>query len=207
MSRYFNLEEFRSQELIQEPFPHLVMKSFIRSERLNEVLDDYPKLDKPGSWPLHALKCGSAFQDMVTELKDVEVRKAFEEKYTMNLEPHPPMITARFKCRAKDGKVHTDSRTKIITVLIYLNSSWEHTTGNLRLLRSPDLNDFFIEVPPAAGTIITFLNTTNAWHGHESYSGLRSAIQLNWVRDQGVIDYEQRRHRISGFLKKINPFV
>jgi hypothetical protein len=207
MSRYLNLEQFRTEKLVTEPFPYLVMREFVRPEVLADVIDSYPTVDKPGSWPLPGLKYGPAFTELVKELEGEEMRHAFEEKFGMDLSSNPTMITARCMCRAKDGKVHTDSRTKIITVLIYLNQDWENDGGKLRLLRSQDLNDSIMEVPPNAGTIITFLNTPNAGHGHESYRGPRRAIQLNWVTDQGVVEREQKRHAVSGFFKKLNPFA
>ncbi len=207
MSRYLDIERFRAEELVKEPFPYLVLREFVRPEVLADVIATYPKVDKPGSWPLPGLKYGPAFTELVKELEGPEVRRVFEEKFGMDLSARPTMITARCMCRAKDGKVHTDSRTKIITVLIYLNQDWENDGGKLRLLRSQDLNDSIMEVPPNAGTLITFLNTTNAWHGHESYSGPRRAIQLNWVTDRGVVEREQKRHRVSGFFKKLNPFA
>ncbi len=207
MSRYLDIKRFRAEELVKVPFPYLVMREFVRPEVLADVIGTYPNVDKAGSWPLPGLKYGKAFAEMIKELEGEEVRKTFEEKFEMDLSSNPTMITARCMCRAKDGKVHTDSRTKIITVLIYLNQDWENDGGKLRLLRSQNLNDSIMEVPPNAGTIITFLNTTNAWHGHESYSGPRRAIQLNWVTDQSVVEREQKRHRVSGFFKKLNPFA
>ena len=47
------------------------------------------------------------------------------------------MVTARGVSAARDGQIHTDSRTKLITVLIYMNNAWEAKTGRLRLLRGP----------------------------------------------------------------------
>jgi SM-20-related protein len=114
------------------------------------------------------------------------------------------MVTVRGQCRASDGQIHTDSKTKLVTILIYMNGKWENPGGRLRLLRSPDnLNDAFAEVPPDQGTLLAFLNTPNAWHGHESFEGPRRAIQLNWVRDQGVVWYEQNRHKLSAFFKRL----
>lgn len=206
MANYVNLEQFRSQPLTTEPYPYQVMKGFVKAEVLDEVINSYPKLDKPGSFPLPGLQYGEPFARMVRELEGPEVRKAFEDKFQLDLSSHPTMITARCMCRARDGKIHTDSRSKIITVLIYLNSEWKNQGGCLRLLRSPDLEDYIAEVPPEAGTLITFLNTENAWHGHASYEGPRRTLQLNWVTDQGVVNHEQKRHRFSAMLKKLNPF-
>ena len=84
--------------------------------------------------------------------------------------------------RDADGKIHSDSRTKLITALIYMNDSWESPTGRLRLLSSPDsLEDVVAEVPPERGTMLIFKNVPHAWHGFESFSGPRRVIQLNWV--------------------------
>ena len=155
---------------------------------------------------LSGLSYGGAFGRLVEELQGDTVRAAFGEKFGLDLSQRPPMITLRGMCRPKDGQIHTDSRSKIITVLVYLNRDWEGQGGRLRLLRSPDnLDDFVAEVSPEAGTLLAFLNTKNAWHGHGSYSGQRRSIQLNWVTDSGVVAREQRRHRISAFLKKLNP--
>ncbi len=206
MANYINLEQFRSQPLEKEPFPYLIMPGFVKAEVLGEIDESYPKLDKPGSFPLPGLTYGEPFARMIRELEGPEVRKAFEDKFQIDLSNRPTMITARCMCRARDGKIHTDSRSKIITVLIYLNRQWENQGGRLRLLRSPNLEDYITEVPPEAGTLITFLNTENAWHGHASYEGPRRAIQLNWVTDEGVVKHEQKRHRFSAMLKKLSPF-
>jgi hypothetical protein len=84
-----------------------------------------------------------------------------------------------------------------------MNGQWEQPGGRLRLLRSPDnLNDSFAEVPPIQGTLLAFRNQSNAWHGHESFTGQRRAIQLNWVKNQGVVWREQARHRLSAWVKQ-----
>jgi hypothetical protein len=201
-----NLDPFCAEPLRLDPFPHLIMTDFIRDEVLEAVLKDFPAIDKPGSFPLRGLDYGGAFAHLIEELQGDALRAAFAEKFGVDLSKRPPMITLRGMCRAKDGQIHTDSRSKIITVLIYLNRDWKSQDGRLRLLRSPDnLEDAFAEVSPEAGTLLAFLNTQNAWHGHSSYSGERRSIQLNWVTDSGVVAREQKRHRISAFFKKLNP--
>jgi len=201
-----NLDQFRAEPLHLDPFPYLVMGGFIRDEVLDAVLRDFPAIDKPGSFPLSGLDYGGAFGHLIEELQGDALRAAFAEKFGLDLSDRPPMITLRGMCRAKDGQIHTDSRSKIITVLIYLNRDWESQDGRLRLLRSPDnLEDAVAEVSPEAGTLLAFLNTKNAWHGHTSFSGQRRSIQLNWVTDSGVVAREQRRHRVSAFFKKLNP--
>jgi len=105
---------------------------------------------------------------------------------------------------ARDGQIHTDSRTKLITVLIYMNNEWEAKTGRLRLLRGPDnLDDVIAEVPPDEGTMLIFKNEPNAWHGFHAFEGPRRVIQLNWVTDMGVVRREQFRHKVSAFFKRL----
>ena len=55
----------------------------------------------------------------------------------------------------RDGYIHTDSKTKIVTVLLYLNPAWAPDGGRLRLLRNgSDLEAVAAEVPPDFGTLV-----------------------------------------------------
>ncbi len=115
-----------------------------------------------------------------TNSKTIQFREAFEEKFGIDLTGRPTVITVRGRCDLSDGKIHTDSKSKIITVLIYMNETWAQPGGRLRLLRSAtDLNNIIVEVPPVAGTLLAFKRSHNSWHGHESFSGERRVIQFN----------------------------
>jgi Rps23 Pro-64 3,4-dihydroxylase Tpa1-like proline 4-hydroxylase len=117
------------------------------------------------------------------------------------------MFTVRGECRSTDGKIHTDSTTKLITVLLYMNEKWDKDGGRLRILRSgTDLEDYVEEVPPHGGTLLVFRRSENSWHGHLPFDGPRRAVQMNWVTDQSVVAREQGRHRLSSTIKKLNPF-
>ena len=126
-------------------------------------------------------------------------------KLGMDLSAKPTMVTVRGQCSsALDGKIHTDSRTKLVTALIYMNESWESPKGRLRLLHTPtDLSDIVAEVPPERGALLVFRNDPNAWHGFEAFTGPRRVIQLNWVKDAFVVRREQARHRVSAFFKRV----
>jgi hypothetical protein len=137
-------------------------------------------------------------------IRGPEFTGAVSEKLGIDLSQRPTMVTVRGQSAARDGQIHTDSVTKLITVLIYMNGSWESPTGRLRLLRSPDnLNDVIAEVPPDEGTMLIFRNQPNAWHGFEPFDGPRRVIQLNWVTDEGVVWREQTRHKVSAFFKRL----
>ena len=203
-----DLDRFRATPLQAEPFPHLIVPGFLRPDAMSAVNADYPQIDKPGSFPTSELSYGPAFARLLDELNGPEMTAAFAGKFGIDLSDHPIMITVRGQCRAKDGQIHTDSKTKIITVLLYMNSGWEADGGRLRLLRSgADLEDVVAEVPPEEGTLLAFLNGPTAWHGHKSFTGQRRTIQVNWVTDQGVVAREQARHRLSAKIKRLNPFA
>jgi len=201
-----DLERFRKTALVREPFDHLVVSGFLQASALEPVLAGFPAIEKGGSFPESELSFGRGFAVLVEQLRGPLLRAAVAEKFGIDLEGRPTMVTVRGQARAKDGRIHTDTETKIVTVLLYLNPGWKNEGGRLRLLRSKaSLEDYFAEIPPEAGTAVFFRCTDNAWHGHTPYVGRRRAIQLNWVTDENVVRREERRHQFSARLKKWLP--
>ena len=206
-SSTINLDALRAAPVTADPYPYLIVPGFVKAEAMDAIEADYPKVDLPGSLPLGSLTYGKNFKQFMDDIRGSEMTAIMAEKFNMDLSSRPTMVTVRGKCRATDGQIHTDSVTKLITVLIYMNGKWEQPGGRLRLLRSPNnLDDAFAEVPPNQGTLLAFRNQPNAWHGHESFEGTRRAIQLNWVRDRGVVWREQIRHRLSAVFKKAKSY-
>jgi hypothetical protein len=199
------LDTLRATALERDPFEYLIVRDFIGRETLKAVLADYPEVPGPGSHPPAGLKIEGHFKEMIDELLATPFRQAVEEKFDIDLSGRPTMYTVRGFCRARDGKIHTDSKTKIITVLLYMNdAAWESSTGRLRILRNgTDLENFAAEVEPAGGTLLIFKRSDNSWHGHHPFAGKRRAIQLNWVTDQSVVDREQGRHGFSSMIKRL----
>ncbi|MBV9549583.1 MAG: 2OG-Fe(II) oxygenase [Alphaproteobacteria bacterium] len=199
-----DIEAFAATPLVREPFAYLMVPNFVRGDAMAAINADYPLVTHPGSFPLPTLQYGPAFRAFIDAIQGPEFTHAVEEKFGISLEGRPTMVTARGVSAARDGQIHTDSRTKLITVLIYMNNEWEAKTGRLRLLRGPDdLEDMIAEVPPDEGTLLIFKNEPNAWHGFHAFEGPRRVIQLNWVTDMGVVKREQARHRVSAFFKRL----
>ena len=204
MVSMLDLERFRATPLTREPFEFLIVPEFVKADARSAIHNDYPEVDRPGSFPLGEVSYGSAFAKLVEQMRSDEFRNAFEEKFGIDLTNRPDMITVRGRCSEKDGKIHTDSETKIITILIYMNAGWESAGGRLRLLRSGNnLDDMILEVPPTEGTLLAFRRSNNSWHGHKPFSGPRRVIQFNWVTSEAVVRREQNRHRFSAWMKKI----
>ena len=204
MKSMVDLARFRGTALCREPFDFLVVPGFLKADALEAIHADFPRVDRPGSFPLESQRYGAAFAALIDELKGEAVQEAFEQKFGMDLTGRPTMFTVRGRCSERDGGIHTDSLTKLITVLIYMNPTWEESGGRLRLLRSgTDLDDYILEVPPEEGTMLCFRRSENSWHGHKPFIGPRRVIQMNWVTSQKVLRYENRRHRFSAALKRI----
>ena len=203
-----DLDAFRATPLNREPFDYLIVPRFVKTEAKAGVDADYPEVPDVGSFPLERLKCGPNFQAMVDDLESDEFRSAFEEKFGIDLSGRPTTITARGRCGTRDGFIHTDSTSKIITVLIYMNSDWESEGGRLRLLRSGNnLEDVIAEVPPIEGTLVAFRRSDNSWHGHKTFIGPRRVIQFNWVTDRGSQKLVMLRHHMSIPFKKLVSLV
>lgn len=194
--------------LKHEPYDYLVVPRFVRPERFETILADFPTVTQPGSVPPSSLDIRGAFAALLEEMDGPRFREAVAEKFALDLSDKPTMFTVRGRCRSADGKIHTDSETKIITVLLYLNRAWDTDGGRLRVLRSgTDLDDAAEEVAPHSGTLLIFRRSETSWHGHEPFEGERRVIQMNWVTGADVVAYEQRRHRLSSLVKALNPFA
>lgn len=204
---YLDYAALEATPLQRDPYDFLVVPNFVLGERMKNVLADYPEVPGPGSHPPSELTIQGDFAALMEELDGPAFRDAIERKFGLDLSDRPTMYTVRGYCRKTDGKIHTDSKTKVITVLVYLNQDWDADGGRLRILRDGEnLDNFVAEVPPNGGTLLVFRRSDNSWHGHEPFEGRRRAIQMNWVTDDDVVAHEQRRHRISTTMKKLNPF-
>jgi SM-20-related protein len=208
MATCLRLDALRATPLVKTPFEHLVVPGFVASAALTAINADYPKISSPGSFPVDQVSFGPAFRTLLDELEGDGFREAFEEKFGLELEGRPTVTTVRGRCGPADGKIHTDSKSKIITVLLYMNESWEQSGGRLRLLRSAnDLNDIILEVPPVSGTLLAFKRSNNSWHGHEPFTGERRVIQFNWLTSHGNRQIAMLRHHTSASFKRVLQMI
>ncbi|GAC1478942.1 MAG: hypothetical protein NVS2B11_02790 [Acetobacteraceae bacterium] len=200
-------EKLSATPVAGEPYRHIVVPGFVPEPALTEVVAGLPKLEKGGSFPTTGLRLGAAAQALMGELEGPRFREAVAQKFELELEGAPTMITLRGQSREKDVRIHTDSTAKRVTVLLYLNpetEAWAKQDGCLRLLRRPDdLEDYAVEVPPVNGTLLVFPNGPTTWHGHKQFVGRRHVVQLNWMTTDDKARYEMRRHKISAFVKRL----
>ena len=203
-----DIDALKAVLLTREPFEFFVVPGFVRAEARAKINADYPKITQGGSFPAAQLSYGPAFREFLSDLESDEFREAFEEKFGLDLAGRPTTITVRGQCSPKDGRIHTDTQSKIITILIYMNAAWEHAGGRLRLLRSADnLDDMILEAPPVEGTLLAFKRADNSWHGHKPFAGERRVIQFNWVTSEGDRKLAMLRHHVSAPFKRLMAVV
>ena len=201
---HLNLDRLRAAKLETDPFMFTVVPGFLSPDSLRRINETYPKIDRGGSFPIESLDAGMVIKEVIDELDGPEFQAAIEEKLGLDLEGRPKMYSLRGYTRSKDGQIHTDSKDKIVTVLLYLNENWPHDGGRLRILRNGhDVDDFVTEVPPDNGTLLVFKRSDNSWHGHHPFEGPRRSLQMNWMTSEGSKGFHKLRHTISATFKKL----
>ena len=190
-----------------DPFAHVVVPHFVPAPFLERIRAGLPAMASGGSYPPESLALGPAAASLVGQMQGPAMRDAIARKFNLDLAGAPVMLTMRGRTREKDGRIHTDSEAKRVTVLLYLNpptEAWTKQEGCLRLLRTAtDLDDYAVEVPPVNGTLLVFPNGPTTWHGHRTFVGQRHAIQLNYMTNDGRARSELRRHRWSALVKRL----
>ena len=186
------------------PVRHVIVPGFLKAAAQDGVEADYPPIAHPGSFPLPTLKFGPRFDALMRALRGPEMTRLVAEKLGIDLSGRPTTATVRGISRAEDGQIHTDSVSKLVTLLLYMNRDWGSEQGRLRLLNSAhDLNDYAAELPPDRGTLLLFKNGPTAWHGFEPFAGPRRVIQVNWVKSQWIVQREGLRHALSATTKRL----
>jgi hypothetical protein len=201
---HLNLDKLKGAQVQTDPYEYVVVPGMLSPDSVAKINATYPKIEKGGSYPIESLEAGMTIKEVIEELDGEAFEKAIEEKFGVDLRGRPKMYSLRGYTRGKDGQIHTDSKDKIITVLLYLNESWPHSGGRLRILRNGnDVNDYVTEVPPDNGTLLVFRRSENSWHGHPPFEGPRRSLQMNWMTSEGSKGFHKLRHTISATLKKL----
>jgi hypothetical protein len=200
-----NIDVIRKAAVAVSPFPHFAAYGAIDRAGLQAVARDFPAIDKPGIFPLSELQFGDAFGALIADIESTELEDAISDRFGIDLSDLPLMVTVRGFCRERDGRIHNDSRDKVVTCLLYLNEpGWPSEGGRLRFLHDDrDLDNVICEVPPDGGNFVAFKRTENSWHGHAPYKGPRRYIMFNWLTSDSAFTRNIGRHRISAAFKRL----
>jgi SM-20-related protein len=200
-----NLAALVRAPLRHDPFDFLVVRDAIEPKTIEALNQDYPQIDKPANYAPEDLRYGPRFGQLLEELDSPEFERCVAGKFEVDLTGARKTITVRRYSEPSDGHIHTDHWSKIITLLVYFNPTWDQEGGRLRMLRSPDdIEDFSAEVAPLAGTVLAFRRSGRSWHGYKCFDGERRMIQMSWVKPNRYAWYAQQGARLlTHSLKRV----
>jgi hypothetical protein len=200
-----NLNAVRRAAMQRDPFDFMVVPDALDTETLARVNADYPAIDTAANHDLDNLQFGSSFGQLMDEIQGRDFAAIMGERFDMDLVNLPTTVTVRKYCERTDGNIHTDHKSKVITVLLYFNDGWDHDEGQLRMLRSKnDIEDYAAQVPPLGGTLLAFRRTDHSWHGHTRFVGERRMVQLNYLDQSPLSVAAQRISRFgTHFMKNV----
>lgn len=191
----------------REPFAFLVAHDILPASARDALAADFPRYSGAGFFPYDPADCGASVNRLVAELTAPAFGNALGERLGMpNLGEFPTLVTICRSLNKRHGTIHTDSRSKIATALVYLNESWPDTSaGCVRFLnRIDDIDDLAApEVKPLYGVIAAFRRADNSFHGHLPYEGERRVIQIAWLTSEEEKARKTQRGRLSRLAKKL----
>lgn len=202
MNTIINFDAIESKDVGSRPYPYFGLEGALNTSHQDSLISDFPAIPKGGSFPLDSIEVKGSLKSLADEIKSDQFRNIIGNKFDVDLSDKPVVITARGYSRKTDGQTHTDSKTKLITILIYLNNEWQHPNGRLRILNSNDINDYHEELSSSFGQMIAFKVTDNCWHGYLPHEGKRQSLQINYLADSKYRKYHIYRHKLSAFIKK-----
>jgi SM-20-related protein len=198
----FDFAAFDATPLVREPFDYLIAPGFLRPEALDALNRDFPPIEGPSNYGPERLTYGPSFAALLDALRGRAFATHVERKFDLDLADCATTISIRRFCEATDGNIHTDHKSKLITILLYFNRDWPHASGRLRMVRSAtDLEDYAAEVVPAGGTLLAFRRTDNSFHGHKPFVGERRILQLSYTKGGDTARF------ISGLTKPVRRLL
>jgi len=204
MQNVLKLDALTASPLKTDPYPYFSVAQAIDPEYVSDVIRDFPSIDDGGSYNVDDVAIGPAFKQLIDSLDTPQFRQIICDKFDVAVMNLPMMVTLRGYSRKKDGRIHTDSKTKVATILLYLNDDWQAETGKLRILRSADdMEDYVEEISPGPGSLLAFKVTDNCWHGYPSFEGKRQSIQINFLTSEAAGNKHRFFHGLSAKLKSL----
>jgi len=204
MKNVIKLDSLNNAPLRTLPFPYFKVEESIYPDDVKGIINSFPDIADGGSYNVDDVELNEPFKSLIESIDSPEFRRIICEKFNVQVMDLPMMITLRGYSRQKDGRIHTDSKTKVATILIYLNEKWEADTGKLRILRNGhDINDYVDEISPGPGALLAFKVTDNCWHGYPAFEGKRQSIQINFLTSAAAGNKHRFFHRLSAKLKRL----
>lgn len=192
-SKYANLkalaEEYSNTYINNAPFPNISMDDFFDENLLNEVLGEFPSIDKlkeklhyvnPNESKLATkgeYNLGPTTKQLVHFLNSqpflefLQALTGIEE----TLIPDPYLEGGGYHEIKPGGylKLHVDfhlhrkmNLNRRLNLLVYLNKDWEESYGGHFELWEKDMSKSVVKILPIFNRIAIFSTTGDSWHGH-----------------------------------------
>jgi len=190
-----------------QPFHFLVAQRQLPEGRCEELKRDFPRYSGAGFFPYEAADCGLGINRLIADLTEPAVASAVGARLGIDdLGQYPTLVTLCRSLNKRHGTIHTDSKSKVATALLYLNESWPDThDGCFRFLnRIDDIDDLAApEIRPLYGNLTVFKRADNSYHGHLPYEGERRVIQVAWLTSEDEKLRKTQRGKLSRLFKKL----
>lgn len=191
----------------QQPFPFMMAHGQLPDEVRDDLDRDFPRYASAGFFPYDPADCGPSVNALIDNMTAPAFARAIGERLGVDhLEQYPTLVTLCRLLNKRHGTIHTDSKSKVVTALIYLNPQWPDTSdGCLRFLHSIDDIDSVVvpELAPLYGEFAVFKRCENSFHGHLPYEGERRVIQVAWLTSEEEKQRKTRRGKFSRAFKKL----
>ncbi len=200
-----NLAAFETAAASDDPYQHILIDDLLMPGVAARLEADYPGIEVTGYVTMEPEKLTPIFRDLVAELKGTALTEALSRAFGRDMHGYPRMVTMRRWSQAREGYIHTDSQRKVMTMLLYLNSSWnDGPGGRLRVLYdAKNFEPYKLEVPPTNGTAFAFTRSDNSWHGHLPFAGERRVVQVTWLRDTEAMNRKTSNNSLHQKLKRL----
>ncbi len=199
-----DLDAVRAAPVKSEPFSYFMGSGVLKPGAAEAVQRSFPDIHTTGFHPLEEMKVEGAFKTLIDEVTGDALGRVLQEKFGVDFNALPKLVTVRKLSAAHEGRIHTDGEKKVMTMLFYLNDTWDSPDGRFRVLRSDkSFDDYVEEASPETGAFAAFMRADNSWHGHTPFVGERRVVQIAWLRDQAALESKQKTHRLTGALKKV----
>ncbi len=190
-----------------EPFPWLVATDTLPDSEHAALYSGFPACAQAGFVPYESAQCGRQLNDLVAEVTAPPFADALGERLGVPaMSKYPVLVTICTRLNKRHGTIHTDSKSKIASALLYLNADWTPgSAGSLRLLSEIDDIESLLtpEIPPVYGTLVAFRRSDCSFHGHLPFEGERRVIQFAWLTDREALARKTQRGHMQRLLKRV----
>lgn len=194
-------------EVRSEPFPFMIAHGQLPDDARGELERDFPRYTSAGFFPYDPSDCGPSVNALIEHLISPAFASAIGRRLGIaDLGQYPTLVTICRSLNRRHGTIHTDSKSKVATALLYLNAQWHDTSdGCLRFLHHIDnIDDVIVpELKPLYGEFAVFKRCENSFHGHLPYEGERRVIQVAWLTSEEEKLRKTKRGKFSRMFKKL----